>query len=77
MADHFLETPEYEQSKNLGLVCLKGGESVKRMTSKYEFRWLVGQGPARHFHAPLTKIPGSAPVNVLVPCFFVLLNFFL
>ena len=27
MADHFLETPEYEQSKNIGLVYLKGAES--------------------------------------------------
>ena len=41
MAGHFLETPEYEQPKNLGLVYLKGAESVKRMTSKYKFRWLV------------------------------------
>ena len=31
MADHFLETPEYEQSKSLGLVYLKGAESVKSM----------------------------------------------
>ena len=42
MTDHFLETPEYEQSENLGLVNLKGAESVKRMISKYKFRWLVG-----------------------------------
>ena len=35
MADHFLETPEYEQSKNLGLVYLKGAESVKIIISKY------------------------------------------
>ena len=41
-----LKTPEHEQSKNLGLVCLKGAESVKRMTSKYKFHWSVGQGPA-------------------------------
>ena len=52
MADHFLETPEYEQSKNLGLVYLKGAESVKRMTSKYKFRWLVGQGPAPPLSCP-------------------------
>ena len=52
MADHFLETPEYEQSKNLGLVYLKGAESVKRMTSKYKFHWLVGQGPATPFSRP-------------------------
>ena len=52
MADHFLETPEYEQSKNLGLVYLKGAESVNRFTSKYKIRWLVGQAPPRHFHAP-------------------------
>ena len=55
-----LKTPEHEQSKNLGLVCLKGAESVKRMTSKYKFLWLVGQSPAT-FTPPLTKIPGSAP----------------
>ena len=62
MADHFLETPEYKQSKNLGLVYLNGAETVKRMTSKYKFRWLAGQGaPPRYFHAPLTKIPGTAP----------------
>ena len=53
MADHFLETPEYEQSKNLGLAYLKGAESVKRMTSKYKFCWLVGRGWA--------TFPGSAP----------------
>ena len=53
MADHSLETPEYEQSRNLGLVYLKGAESVKRMTSKYKFRWLVGQGPAK----PLSRPP--------------------
>ena len=53
MADHLLETPEYEQSKNLGLVYLKGAESVKRMTPKYKFRWLVGQGLAR----PLSRPP--------------------
>ena len=52
MADHFLETPEYEQSKNLGLVYLKEAESVKRMTSKYKFRWLVGQG-----RPPLSRPP--------------------
>ena len=52
MADHFLETPKYEQSKNLGLVYVKGAESVTRMTSKYKFCWLVGQGPQHHFHAP-------------------------
>ena len=52
MADHFLETPEDEQSKNLGLVYLKGLKSVKRMTSKYKFSGLVGQGPPCHFHAP-------------------------
>ena len=55
MADHFLETPEYEQSKNLGLVYLKGAESVKRMTLKYKFRWLVGQGPA----PPLSRPPNQ------------------
>ena len=60
MADHFLEKPKYEQSKNLGLVYSKGVESVKRMTWKYKFRWLVGQGPAPLL-LPLTKIPGSAP----------------
>ena len=63
MADHFLETPEYEQSKNLGLVYLKGAKSVKRMTSKYKFCWLVGQGPAPQLSRPppITSIPGSAP----------------
>ena len=53
MADHFLETPEYEQFKNLGLVYLKGAESVKTRTSKYKFCWLVGQGPA----PPLSRPP--------------------
>ena len=63
MADHFLETTEYEQSKNLGILYLKEAESVKRMTSKYKFCWLVGQGPAMQLsRPPLTKIPGSAPV---------------
>ena len=63
MADHFLETPEYEQSKNLGLAYLKGAESVKIMTSKYKFHWLVGQGRPRPatFTPPLTEILGSAP----------------
>ena len=53
MADHFLDAPEYEQSENLGLVYLKRAESVKRMTSKYMFRWLVGQGPAPPLSRPL------------------------
>ena len=53
MADHFLETPEYGQSKNLALVYLKGAKSIKRMTSKYKFCWLVGQGPA----PPLSCLP--------------------
>ena len=53
MADHFLETPEYEQSKNLGLVYLTGAESEKRMTSKYKFRWLVGPVP----NPPLSRPP--------------------
>ena len=53
MADHFLETPEYEQSKNLGLVYIKGAESVKRMTSKCKFCWMDGQGPA----PPLSRPP--------------------
>ena len=53
MTDHFLESPKYEQFKNLGLVNLKGAESVKIMTSKYNFRWLVGQGPA----PPLSRPP--------------------
>ena len=53
MAHHFLETPEYEQSKNLGLVDLKGTASVKGMTSIYKFRWLVDQGPA----LPLSRPP--------------------
>ena len=51
-ADHFLETPEYKQSKNLGLVYLKGAESVKRMTSNISFTgWLV-RAPPHHIHAP-------------------------
>ena len=43
MADHFIETLEYEQDKNLGLVYLKVSESVKkRMILKYIFvGWLV------------------------------------
>ena len=53
MADHILETPESEQSKNLGLVYLKGAKSVKRKTSKYKFRLLVGQGLA----PPLSRPP--------------------
>ena len=62
MADHFFETPEYEQSKNLCLVNLKGATSVKRMTSKCKFCWLVGQGPIPPVsRPPITKIPGSAP----------------
>ena len=73
MADHFLETPEYEQSKILGLVYLKGAESVKRITSKYKFRWLIGQGPARPLsRPPLTKIPGSAPVSIYLFCLILL-----
>ena len=52
LADHFLETLEYEQSKNLGLVYLKGAKSIKRMTSKYKFCWLVGQGPALTLSRP-------------------------
>ena len=53
MAEHFLETPEHEQSKNQGLVYLTEAESVKRMTLKYKFRWLVGQGHA----PPLSRPP--------------------
>ena len=65
MADHFLETPEYEQSKNLGLVYLKEAKSVKIKTSKYiSFAgWFVTARPAT-FTPPLTKIPGSAPVYI-------------
>ena len=55
MADQILETPEYEQSKILGLVYLKGAESVKRMTSKYKFYWLVGQVPT----PPLPRPPNQ------------------
>ena len=53
MVDQFLETPQYEQSKNLGLLYLKRAESVKRMTLKYKFRWLVGQVLA----PPLSRPP--------------------
>ena len=54
MADHFLETPEYEQPKNLGLVYLKGAESVKQWLQNISFDgWLVGQGPA----LPLSRPP--------------------
>ena len=55
MADHILETLEYEQSKNRGLVNRKGAESVKRMTWKCKFRWLVGQG----FTPPLSRPPNQ------------------
>ena len=70
MADHFLETPEYEQSKNLGLVYLKGVESVKRMISKYKFCWLDGQVPTRHFHEPPTQFldPPLVLIDILPIC---------
>ena len=55
MADHFLEIPEYKQSKNLCLVYLKGVESVKRMTLKYKFCWLVGQVPGPPLSRPQPK----------------------
>ena len=55
MVDHFLETQEYDQSENLGLVHLKGAASVKRMTSIYKFCWLAGQGPA----PPLSRPPNQ------------------
>ena len=67
MADHFLETPENEQSINLCLVYLKGAKFIKGMTSKYKFRWLVGEGPTlppSHL-PPQTKIPRSAPAHGL------------
>ena len=52
MVDHFLEAQEYDQSENLGLVHLKGAASVKRMTSKRKFCWLVGKGHAKPLSHP-------------------------
>ena len=37
MADHFLETPEYEQFKYLGLVYLKVIKSIKDVNLKNKF----------------------------------------
>ena len=37
MADHFLETPEYEQFKYPGLVHLRIIESIKEMNLKNKF----------------------------------------
>ena len=57
MADHFLETPEFEQFKYPGLVYLKVIKSIRYMNLKNKFCWSVD--PAT-FMPPLTNIPGSA-----------------
>ena len=72
MADHFLGTPEYEQSKNLCLVYVKRAESVKKNYLKIEVLWVGWSGPRQAtLTPPVNKIPGSAPEPRLfyVSCF--------
>ena len=61
VADHFLETPEYEQFKYPGSVYLKLIKFIHQINLKNKFCRSVD--PAT-FTPALTKIPGSAPVNV-------------
>ena len=66
MADHFVETPEWEKCKKLCLVCLKVTESAKIMTFEYKYIfkifWARTPRPLTTFTPPpLNKIPGSAP----------------
>ena len=58
MADHFLETPEYESFKYAGLVYLKVIKSIKYMNLKNKFCRSID--PAT-FTTPLTIMSGSAP----------------
>ena len=58
MADHFLETPEYEQCNYPGLVYLKVIKVMKEMNLKNKFCRSVDPATCT---PPLTKIPGSAP----------------
>ena len=58
MADHFLETTEYEQFKYPELKYLTVIKSIKYMNLKHKFYRSVDPATCT---PPLTRIPGSAP----------------
>ena len=67
MADHFIETPEYEQSKYLGLAHVKVAESVKKRLQNISFAgWLVKALPS-HFRTPRNQNSCIRPC--LLNCF--------